>query len=161
MAGTAGLLSLHARPVAAEPPPETTALRLARTTSICQAPQYVVEALFEAEGFTDVQFVGEAAATDRTLVSGVAQMGMLFLGPFLLRLDEGAPLVILSGGHVGCLEVFAHEPIRSIRDLKGKSVAVIAVGSARHVFLATIMAYIGLDPRKDGTMVVHPHREAV
>ncbi len=161
VAGAAGLLDLHARPVAAEPPPETTALRLARTTSICQAPQYVAEALLEAEGFTDVQFVGEAATTDRTLVSGEAQMGMLFLGPFLLRLDEGAPLVILSGGHVGCLELFAHEPIRSIRDLKGRRVAVIAVGSARHVFLATIMAYIGLDPRKDGTMVVHPHREAV
>jgi NitT/TauT family transport system substrate-binding protein len=120
-----------------------------------------VEALFEAEGFTDVQFVGEAAATDRTLVSGDAQMGMLFLGPFLLHLDEGAPLVILSGGHVGCLELFAHEPIRSIRDLKGRSVAVIALGSARHVFLATIMAYIGLDPRKDVTIVAHPHREAI
>jgi NitT/TauT family transport system substrate-binding protein len=90
-AGTAGLLGLHPRPVAAEPPPETTTLRLARTTSICQAPQYVAEALFEAEGFTDVQFVGEAATTDRTLVSGEAQMGMLFLGPFLLHLDEGAP----------------------------------------------------------------------
>jgi NitT/TauT family transport system substrate-binding protein len=55
--------------------------------------------------------------------------------------------VILAGGHVGCLELFAHEPIRSIRDLKGRSVAVIALGSARHVFLATILAYIGLDPR--------------
>ena len=61
LAGTAGLLGLHPRPVAAEPPPETTTLRLAQTASICQAPQYVVEALFEAEGFTDVQFVGEAA----------------------------------------------------------------------------------------------------
>jgi len=161
VAGTAGLLGLTSRPVAAEPPPETTTLRLARTTSICQAPQYVVEALFEAEGFTDVQFVGEGATTDRTLVSGEAQMGMLFLGPFLLHLDEGAPLVILSGGHVGCLELFAHEPIRSIRDLKGRSVAVLGLGTARHVFLATLMAYIGLDPRKDGTMVVHPHREAM
>src|SRR4029434_6206866 len=84
LAGTAGLLGMHPRPVAAEPPPETTTLRLARTVSICQAPQYVVEALFEAEGFTDVQFVGEAARADRTLVSGDAQMGMLFLGPFLL-----------------------------------------------------------------------------
>jgi NitT/TauT family transport system substrate-binding protein len=161
VAGAAGLLDLHARPVAAEPPPETTRLRLARTTSICQAPQYVAEALFEAEGFTEVQVVGEAATTDRTLVSGEAQMGMLFLGPFLLRLDEGAPLVILSGGHVGCQELFAHEPIRSIRDLKGRSVAVVGLGSARHVFLATILAYIGLDPRTDVTMVVQPHREAV
>jgi NitT/TauT family transport system substrate-binding protein len=91
LTGMAGLLGMRPRRVAAEPPPETTTLRLARTTSICQAPQYVVEALFEAEGFTDVQFVGTAAAPDRTLVSGDAQMGMLFLGPFLLRLDEGAP----------------------------------------------------------------------
>jgi NitT/TauT family transport system substrate-binding protein len=151
---------LPPRQVAAEPPPETTRLRLAQTTSICQAPQYIAHALFEAEGFTDVQFVGEAAAADRTLVSGDAQLGMLFLGPFLLRLDEGAPLLILSGGHVGCLELFAHEPIRSVRDLRGRSVAVVALGTAGHVFLATIMAYVGLDPRKDVTIVAQPHREA-
>ena len=60
-------------------------LRLARTLSICQAPQYVVDALFEAEGFTDVQFVGEGARPDRALVSGEAHMGMRFLGPFLLH----------------------------------------------------------------------------
>jgi NitT/TauT family transport system substrate-binding protein len=161
LAGTAGLLGLHPRPVAAEPPPETTTLRLAQTVSICQAPQYVVEALFEAEGFTDVQFVGEAARADRTLVSGDAQMGMLFLGPFLLHLDEGAPVVILSGGHVGCLELFAHEPIRSVRDLKGRSVAVYALGTATHVFLAALMAYIGLDPRTDVTIVAHPPREGM
>jgi NitT/TauT family transport system substrate-binding protein len=161
LAGAAGLLGVHPRPVAGEPPPETTTLRLARTASICQAPQYVVEALFEAEGFTDVQFVGDVALPDRTLVSGEAHMGMRFLGPFLLHLDDGAPLVILSGGHVGCLELVAHEPIRSIRDLKGRSVAVEALGSPRHVFLATIMAYIGLDPRKDVTMVAHPPREAM
>ena len=161
LAGAAGLLGVHLRPVAAEPPPETTALRLARTGSICQAPQYIVETLFEAEGFTDVQFVGTAAAPDRTLVSGDAQMGMLFLGPFLLRLDEGAPLFILSGGHVGCLELFAHEPIRSVRALQGRSVAVSGLGTATHVFLAMIMAYIGLDPRKDVTIVAHPPREAM
>jgi NitT/TauT family transport system substrate-binding protein len=161
LTGAAGLLGVPPRPVAGEPPPETTALRLARTISICQAPQYVVEALFAAEGFTDVQFVGEAARADRTLASGDAQMGMLFLGPFLLHLDAGAPLVILSGGHVGCLELFAHEPIRSVRDLKGRSVAVYALGTATHVFLATLLAYIGLDPRKDVTIVAHPPREGL
>jgi NitT/TauT family transport system substrate-binding protein len=88
-------------------------------------------------------------------------MGMRFLGPFLLHLDEGAPLLILSGGHVGCLELVAHEPIRSVRDLKGRSIAVEALGSPRHVFLATLMAYIGLDPRKDVTIVQHPPREAM
>jgi NitT/TauT family transport system substrate-binding protein len=76
-------------------------------------------------------------------------------------LDAGAPLVILSGGHVGCLELFAHEPIRSVRDLKGRSVAVYALGTATHVFLAAILAYIGLDPRKDVTIVAHPPRDGM
>jgi len=160
VAGTATLLGGYREPAGAEPPPETTTLRLARTISICQAPQYVAGALLAAEGFTDVQFVGEPAYVDRTLVSGEAQMGMVFLGPLLLRLDEGAPLLILSGGHVGCLELFAHEPIRTVRDLKGRSVAVTALGTATHVFLATIMAYVGLDPRKDVTIVAHLPREA-
>jgi NitT/TauT family transport system substrate-binding protein len=152
LAGTGALLGLQSDSLAAEPPPETTKLRLARTTSICQAPQYVAEALFEAEGFTDVQYVGDPTYADRTLVSGDAHMGMLFAGPLLMRLDEGAPIVILAGGHIGCLEIFAHEPVRSIKDLKGRSAAV-QLGSASHVFLAMVMAYVGLDPRKDVTMV--------
>ena len=35
-----------------------------------------------------------------------------------------------------------------------------ALDSAAHVFLATVMAYVGLDPRKDVTFVAHPPREA-
>jgi hypothetical protein len=119
LAGAAGLLGVRPGSAAAEPSPETTSLRLARTSSICQAPQYIAEVLLEAEGFTKLEFVGEATAADSTLVSGDAQIGMLFLGPFLQHLDEGAPLLILAGGHVGCLELFAHEPIRSVRDLRG------------------------------------------
>jgi NitT/TauT family transport system substrate-binding protein len=86
---------------------------------------------------------------------------MLFAGPLLLRLDEGAPLVILSGGHVGCLELFAHDPIRSVRDLKGKRVAGTALSSASHVFLSMLLAHVGLDPRKDVIMVTDSPAEAM
>jgi NitT/TauT family transport system substrate-binding protein len=161
LAGAAGLLGMSPGRAAAEPPPETTTLRLARTTSICQAPQYIARALFEAEGFANVEFVGEATAADNTLVSGDAQMGMLFLLPFLRHLDEGAPLMILAGGHVGCLKLFAHEPIGSVRELRGRSVAVVTLGDARHLFLAAIMPYIGLDPRTDVTFVPLPPREGM
>ena len=154
MAGATELLGLSRSSVAAGTSLETTSLRLARTTSICQAPQYISEPLLAAEGFTNVQFVGEPARPDKTLVSGEAQFAMLFLGPLLLRLDEGAPLLILSGGHVGCLELFAHEPVRTVRDLKGRRVALSGLGSPGHVFLATTMAYVGLDPRNDVSLVV-------
>ena len=56
-AGTASLIGL--RPIAsdAEPPPETTRIRLARVPTICRAPQYMTEELLHGEGFTDVQYV--------------------------------------------------------------------------------------------------------
>ena len=38
LAGTAGLLGLHARWVAAEPLPETTKIRLVQLPAICLAP---------------------------------------------------------------------------------------------------------------------------
>jgi NitT/TauT family transport system substrate-binding protein len=42
LAGTAGLLGLRSRPLAAEPPPETTKLRLTRATGgSCVAPKYL------------------------------------------------------------------------------------------------------------------------
>src|SRR2546427_13164338 len=53
LAGTAGLLGLHARRVAAEPPPETTRIRLVRILSICQAPSDAAEALLPSEGLPE------------------------------------------------------------------------------------------------------------
>jgi NitT/TauT family transport system substrate-binding protein len=57
LAGTVGLLGLRTRGVAAEPPLETTRLRLTKVPSTCRAPQWVAEALLLAEGFTEVQYV--------------------------------------------------------------------------------------------------------
>jgi NitT/TauT family transport system substrate-binding protein len=46
LAGTTGLLGLRPRPLAAEPPLETTKLRLLKETGrICWAPQYIAEDL--------------------------------------------------------------------------------------------------------------------
>jgi NitT/TauT family transport system substrate-binding protein len=54
-AGMAGLLGVPPG-AAAEPPPETTRLRLPNTGAVCLAPQYAAEELLRAEGFTDVQY---------------------------------------------------------------------------------------------------------
>src|SRR6266705_2416921 len=147
-AGTVGYLGLRAGPVAAEPPPETTRIKLAKIRGICIAPQYVAEELLGAEGFTDVQYVQ-------------AETGMNFAAPLIVMADSGAPLLILAGVHVGCFELFGNERVRSIRDLKGKTVAVSALGSPDHVFTASMAAYVGLNPQKDITWVTHPSAEAV
>jgi hypothetical protein len=55
--GGAGLLALRPRSADAEPPPETTRIRLAATSTLCFAPQFVAEELLRAEGFGEVQYV--------------------------------------------------------------------------------------------------------
>ena len=51
--------------------------------------------------------------------------------------------------HAGCYELFAHEPIRTISDLKGKRVGIQQLGSSGHMLLAVMVAHVGLDPHKD------------
>jgi NitT/TauT family transport system substrate-binding protein len=161
--GTAGLLGWHPRRAAAEPPPETTRIRLIKYSAICIAPQYVAEELLRSEGFTEVQYVeaGAGEGYDKALASGEAHLSLNFVARVLLRLDAGDPIVILGGVHVGCFELFGTDRVRAIRDLKGKTVAVPELGSSQHVFLASMVAYVGLDPGKDLQWVTHPPDEAI
>src|SRR5206468_6392775 len=114
LAGTAGLLGVHPDPVAAEPPPETTRIRLVwNVGAICVAPEYMAEALLQAEGFTEVQYVKKENLLDKqtALAAGEVDLTLHFSVPFLLQLEAGDPLVLLAGVHVGCFELFGTERV--------------------------------------------------
>jgi NitT/TauT family transport system substrate-binding protein len=140
-AGTGAVLGLRSEAIAAEPPPETTKLRLIRSAPVCTAPQYIAEELLRGEGFSDIQEIrkegGGIPARIQALGAGEGDILSTYIGPLLARIDDGDPIVILTGLHVGCLQLFATERIRTIRDLKGKTVAINEVGSAGHYFLAS------------------------
>ncbi len=161
LAGGGGLLGLTSRPAAAEPPPETPRIQLAQIRGICVAPQYVAEGLLRAEGFTDVQYVQAETGVGqaKALVSGEVEVSMNFAAPLIVMADSGAPLLILAGVHVGCFELFGNDRVRSIRDLKGKTVGVQGLGSSPHIFLTSMAAHVGLDPEKDINWV--PSAEAM
>jgi NitT/TauT family transport system substrate-binding protein len=161
--GTAGLLGLHPKPSAPEPPPEITKIRLIKISGICIAPQYIAEDLLQAEGFTEVQYVEAVAGAELTkaLASGEAHISLSFAAPAIIQVDAGELIVMLAGVHIGCFELFGTDQVRAIRDLKGKTVAVQALGSSQHVFLASMAAYVGLDPSKDMHWVAHPSAEAI
>jgi NitT/TauT family transport system substrate-binding protein len=161
--GTAGLLGLRPAPVVAEPPPETTKITLYKYESLCIAPQYVAEELLRGEGFTEVHYVegGAGDDLDKALASGEAHLSRNFVARVILHLDAGDPIVILGGVYVGCFELFGTDRVQTIRDLKGKTVAVPELGSSQHVFLASMVAYVGLDPGKDLQWVTHPPDEAI
>jgi NitT/TauT family transport system substrate-binding protein len=166
LAGTVGLVGLYLRPAGAEPPPETTTLRLHKTSGMCIAPQYVAEEFLHLEGFTEVQYIESGLARLTTaiyqgLASGAVDISMAFTPPFIIQVDAGVPIVLLRGVHIGCYELFGIERVRAIRDLKGKSVAIPELGGSHHLFVASMAQYVGLDPRKDINWVMHPPAESI
>jgi NitT/TauT family transport system substrate-binding protein len=98
---------------------------------------------------------------DGALASGEANLSMHCVAPLIIRLEAGDPVVMLAGGHVGCYELFGTERVQTIRDLKGKTVAVPDLHSGPITFIASMAAYVGLDPRQDITWVAHPRAEAM
>jgi len=152
-ASTALFCGVAARLKADEPnpPPEITTIRLAKNPSICIAPQYVVSDLLNAEGFTNVVYVESDAGVEQTkaIARGDIDFTLHFSGPLLLEIDRGASITVLAGIHVGCFELFAKEGIRSVADLKGRTVGQQGVGSSPHVFISAMATLVGLDPAKD------------
>jgi len=139
---------------AAEPALETTSVRLPKMPVICFAPQYVCEALLRAEGFADIRYIDSkpGATYDEELGRGRVDFAANLSLAFIMAIDSGAPITVLTGVHAGCYELFAHEDIRGIADLKGKKVGTLG----GQVLISMMAAYVGLDPKKDLTLVDDP-----
>jgi NitT/TauT family transport system substrate-binding protein len=163
LAGTGALLGLQSNSLTAEPPPETTKIRIIRSPAICFAPLYMAEDILRAEGFTDVQYVpGDGGLNDEKIIAnGEADFMAAFAGRHIFALDAGNPIVVLAGLHTGCYELYGTNRIRSIRDLKGKQVAVTQLTSGRHILLSVMAANVGLDPRNDIHWVTDPASKSI
>jgi NitT/TauT family transport system substrate-binding protein len=156
-AGAASLIGTS-NSFAQEAPPETTTIRLAKSRSICIAPQYVADELLRAEGFTDIRYVTSDAGLrqSKAIASGEIDLTLHFSPPLLIPIDAGDKITIIAGVHVGCFELLATESIRSIADLKGRTVGVPDFGTSPHVFVSIMAAHVGLDPAKDINWVTSP-----
>ena len=141
---------------AQEAPPETTTVRFPISNNICFAPLYVADELLRAEGFTDIRYVSTASGATgaRWVARGDADFDNAFVGTQMSLIDAGEPITIVGGLHVGCYELFAHGDIRSIRDLKGRTVGVQHLGSSPHLLVSSMASYVGLDPVKEIHWVV-------
>jgi NitT/TauT family transport system substrate-binding protein len=150
LAGAAGLVRAP-QVLAAEGPLETAVVRFMQTPSLCHAPQFVAEELLRAEGFSEIEYVKGASSAEinEAVTSGRVDFNTHFAPQWVSVIDAGGPVTVLSGVHVGCFELFGKEGIRSIADLKDKTVGVAALGSSDHLFVSVMAAHIGLDPAND------------
>jgi NitT/TauT family transport system substrate-binding protein len=160
LAGAASLLD-RGDSLAQERPPEITTVRIPTGSLICNAPTYIADELLRAEGFTDIQHVPvtpeSSAGPSELMERGELDFGMVYTPPMVVAIEAGSRSTVLAGVHIGCNSLFAHEGIRSVRDLKGKKVAA---GLVRQPLIASMAAYVGLDPAKDIEWVSSPFATA-
>ncbi|MEQ1949857.1 ABC transporter substrate-binding protein [Mesorhizobium sp. CN2-181] len=152
MVGAAGIVGLP-KPLHAEPPLETTTVRLPRWIggAYCWAGAYIAGELMRADGLTDVRFVEADKSVDQSewIARGETDFSVNFPANQIASIDSGVPIKVLTGLHSGCLELIAKENIGSITELRGKRVGVDGFNNSRHVWLTLMSAYVGLDPVND------------
>jgi NitT/TauT family transport system substrate-binding protein len=149
LAAAGGVVGSH-RSLAAEPPPETTTVRLCTQTGVCIAPPYVAEELLRAEGFVDVRYVPTPVAPAKFIGQGEVDFGLAMAPSVVYHQDAGLPVMALAGVHPGCWELFAHPPVRTISDLKRRTMGIPdGLGSSGHLFVSIMAAQVGLDPQND------------
>ena len=148
--GAVSLLGISSQSRAETSPP-TRKIRLGRSSFICFAPQYLAEEFLRLEGFDEIEYV--PLPPNNTYQSMVAAGGvdLAIFGPTtaVVAIDMGMPMVIVSGLHAGCWELFANQRVGGIRDLKGKSIAVIGMGTVDQLWIASMLAYVGIHPVTD------------
>jgi NitT/TauT family transport system substrate-binding protein len=149
-----GWLSSYIRSANAEAPPETDRITIDAYPITCIAPQYVAEALLKAEGFTDLRYARLSTTTANRVSTGEIDMDLNAVGPLITSIDNGDPVLMLAGVHLGCYELFANERVRAVKDLKGKRIPIDSLRGPQHVLLSSMAAYVGLDPRKDIDWVI-------
>lgn len=152
-AGATGVLGARTS-LAAEGALETTTIRLAHDPSICLAPGYIADDLLRAEGFTDIRYVPSPPFD--AVARGELDFTLNTAAAIVSQVDAGKPITALAGVHSGCYELFAHEPIQTISDLKGKRVGIWRLGTSGHMLLSIMVAHVGLDPHKDITWIIRP-----
>jgi NitT/TauT family transport system substrate-binding protein len=158
--GAATLLGLP-RTAAAEPPPEIQKIRLVHSPAICLAPQYLAEELLRMEGIS-VEYVDiSTQKTVSLLEEGRADITMSAAPDVVAALDMGQGVLPLAGIHAGCYELFVNGRIAAIKDLKGKSVVITGDDSTERLFISSIVAYVGMNPRDVRWIVIPDAGEAM
>jgi NitT/TauT family transport system substrate-binding protein len=154
--GAAGLGG-DARSLAAEPPPEITTIRLEKASVTCIAPQYVAEDLLRAEGFTDIRYqTSDKEAPALAVAHNEWDWDLDFAPAIIAELDNDTPVTMTAGVHVGCFELFAHDDMRRVTDLKGRAVGLTADYATPRHLVSLMVKSVGLDPAKDIHWVSYP-----
>jgi len=151
-----------ASPGATLPPPETTTVRLVSSPA-CDPPTALAKEFLLEEGFTEVQYVRVPVTTTEWLTADKADFNSGYGNLIVANVDAGLPIVALAGIHPGCFELFVRPGIATIRDLRGRTVAVNAKNASDQYFgfFSILLAHVGVAPTDVNFIEIKPDTTAL
>ena len=150
-------------PVAAKGSNGLTKIRVGYIGLTCEAPLFtaVEKGFFKEEGL-DVEMVRcEWATYKDALALGRYDVTHHLVMYFLKPIEQGMDVKFTGGVHRGCLRVQSLKggPIRTVQDLKGKTIGVPGMGTPPFMFASRVMGNSGVDPSRDVRWRVYPAGE--
>ncbi|UUZ80233.1 ABC transporter substrate-binding protein [Paenibacillus sp. P26] len=139
-------------------------ITVAYSSSTCEAPTFAAwkKGFFEAEGLEPVM----EKMDFNTLKNGIAtgkvdatQGNFSWFKPA----EQGLDVKLTGGPHAGCIQAVAPagSGITSVKDLKGKTIGVDAIGGGPMITLSIELNKLGIDPKKDVQWRVYPSDQLV
>jgi NitT/TauT family transport system substrate-binding protein len=129
----------------------------------CEAPIYtaVEKGFFKEEGIEPVMVKCDWKNYKDVLALGGYDVTHHLIMYFLKPIEQGLDVKFTGGIHRGCLRVQAPigGKIRSVKDLRGKRIAVPGMGTPPFIFANRVLGANGIDPGKEITWLVYPAGE--
>ncbi len=147
-------------PAIAGPAPK---IRLAWTeVAACHSPLgFGVAKGFYAKHNLDVELFYQGASGQtliQALATNKADAGAGLIGDWLKPLEQGFDVKIFVGSHGGCQRLLASKAsgVKTLADVKGKTIATYGIGAPPQVAFQVTLAKAGIDPETDVTWKAVP-----
>jgi NitT/TauT family transport system substrate-binding protein len=141
-----------------------TKVRIGVFSNTCEAPTYAAyeKGFFKKEGL-DVELVnGNNKIFKDLLATGKLDATVGLLAQWIKPAEVGLNVKFTAGIHTGCIHVIVPKSsgIKTVKDLKGKRIAVPSIGSGPMLFTARVLADKGIkDPYGAADWKIYPQSE--
>jgi NitT/TauT family transport system substrate-binding protein len=94
----------------------------------------------------------------QALATGKADAGAGLIGDWLKPLEQGFDVKLFVGSHGGCQRLLASKAsgVKTLADVKGKTIATYGIGAPPQVAFQVTLAKAGIDPENDVTWKAVP-----